>query len=280
MATDTHEPSATEAGATGARVPASTLARWAIGIAITALVLVVSSPVWLPMLRGTQPDRATVAVAAEEAQRIAAVQTAPLAQRIAALEATVQKLAAAGAATPDIRRLALAGAVAQLRPAVARPTPFAVELAVVAGLAERQPAYAAGLRLLAPHATSGIPTLRQLRARFATHVEAALMAEAGNDEVPLVAQFVTWMASTAPFGTGQMIHDITMPATAAALRAADQRLAAEDLDGAVAALAGLTRPAAAAMRPWIEGVRARADATRAMDLLVGAALADLPASAR
>lgn len=269
------------------------LARWALGTAIAALVVAVASPLWVPMLRGTpapRPDPA-VAAAVEAADRAArsardlADKAAPLAARIEALESAVQRLATASAgataaATPDIRRLALAGAVAQLRPAVARPTPFAVELAVVQGLAQGQDRYAAALRRLAPVAITGAPTLRQLRLRFAVEADAALMAEAATDAVPLAAQFVTWMATSAPFGSGRVINDLMMPATAAALERARERLLADDLANAVAALDGLGEPAATRMRPWIEGARARLAVTDAMDGLVRTALADLPVPAR
>ena len=266
------------------------LARWAMAAAVAALVLAAASPIWVPMLRSQpEPAAAAAAAVAHEAVRTARIaidQTASLAGRIEALEATVQRLAAANAqataAAPsgDIRRLALAGAIAQLRPAVTRPTPFAVELAVVTGLTNGEDQYAIALRLLARHAPTGIPTARQLRQRFPGHAHDALMAEAGTDPVPALMQMVTWMASTAPFGTGHLIHDLTMPDTAAALQEADRRLAADDLAGAVAVLGGLSGAAAAAMAPWTQAARARLDATRAIDILVRTALAELPASVR
>lgn len=184
------------------------LVGWAMATAVAALVLAAASPIWVPMLR-SQPEPAAAAAAAvahdaARAARAAVDQTASLAGRIEALEATVRRLAAANAAATavapsgDIRRLALAGAIAQLRPAVTRPTPFAVELAVVTGLTNGDDQYAMALRLLARHAPTGIPTARQLRLRFAGHAHDALMAEAGTDAVPALMQMVTWMASTAP----------------------------------------------------------------------------------
>ncbi|WP_374447222.1 hypothetical protein [Stella sp.] len=285
------------------------LAGWAMATAVVALVLAASSPVWVPMLRSApeaKPDLTmTVAVrqatdtarsaqasargaqaTAEEsvrATRELAERTAPLAARIDTLEATVRKLATASATAPtaaDMHRLALAGAIAQLRPAIARPTPFSVELAVVQGLAQAQDQYMAALRLLAPHASVGIPTLRQLQARFAAAADAALMAEAGAEGVPLASEFLSWVASTAPFGSGRMVHDLMMPETAAALDLARDRLRADDLAGAVAAVSRLRGPAAAAMRPWTDSARARVVGTAAMDSLVRAALADLPGGAR
>jgi len=282
--TDRAAPAAAEGERSG-------LARWAMAVAVAALVVAVASPVWVPMLRTAPqaaPDPAVAAAiaAAEQAARAArdtADKAVPLAVRIDVLEQAVQKLAAANAtavASPDIRRLALAGAVAQLRPAVSRPTPFAVELAVVAGLAQGQEPYATALRQLGPLAGTGVPTARQLRLRFPGQADAALMAEAGTDEVPLLAQFVTWMASTAPFGSGQVINELTMPATTAALQRAREQVDADDLAGALAALDGLSGTAATAMRPWTDGARARLAATAAMEVLVRSALAELPASAR
>ena len=94
--------------------------------------------------------------------------------------------------------------------------------------------------------------------------------------MPLLAQFVTWMASTAPFGSGQVINELTMPATTAALQLARERVDADDLGGALAALDGLSGPAATAMRPWTDGARARLATTAAMEVLVRSALAELP----
>ena len=98
----------------------SGLARWAMVVAVAALVVAVASPVGVPMLRTAPqaaPDPAVSAAiaAAEQAARAArdtADQAVPLAVRIDVLEQAVQKLAAANAtavASPDIRRLALAG---------------------------------------------------------------------------------------------------------------------------------------------------------------------------
>ncbi len=264
---------------------ASSLAGWAMGTAVVALVLAAASPVWVPWLRSAPaPAPAPEVMSPAEIMRTIADRTTPMADRITALEASVQRLAAANATSAasrsgDIRSLALAGAVAQLRMATIRPTPFAVELAVVAGLAEGREAFAPALRLLAPHAATGIPTTRQLRQRLADRVAAALMAEASTDDVPLVSQMVTWFASTAPFGSGRLIHDLTMPATAAALQEAERLAADDDLPGALAAVEGLTGSASAEMQPWISAVRARMDAARATDMLVRIALAELPAAA-
>lgn len=71
-----------------------------------------------------------------------------------------------------------------------------------------------------------------------------------------------------------------MPDTAVALQEADRRPAADDLAGAVATLGALSGAAAAAMEPWMQSARARLDATRAIDILVRTALAELPASVR
>lgn len=273
-------PAAEAAAEPAAR--SSRLAGWAMGTAVAALVLAAASPVWVPLVEGG-PEAPPAAPPA--AAPIPVEPAAPLAGRIEALEATVQRLAAANAAAPalhasELRALALAGAVAQLRLATLRPTPFAVELAVVSGLAERRDEFGPALGLLAAHATAGIPTLRQLRARFRDHAAAALMAEAATDDVPLAAQLATWFASTAPFGSGRLIHGLLMPATAAALGEAERRLAEEDLPGTLAALDTLSDAAAQAMRPWMAAARARIDAGRAVNHLVRTALAELPAANR
>lgn len=293
-----HKPDAPGAPQQGA----SRLAGWALGMAIAALVLAVASPVWVPMIRpsanASVDASLTAAVgaatrtaesartAADQASRAAqdvAGKAAPLSARLDSLETAVQALAAANATaagSPDIRRLALAGAIAQLRPAVARPSPFAVEFAVVQGLAHGEDRYGEALRRLAPHAAIGVPTLRQLRLRFPAVADAALMAEAGADAIPLATRFVTWVAATAPFGSGQFIHELTMPATAPALARARARLEMDDLAGAITAAEGVTGPAAAVLQPWLAEARARLGLAVAMDGLVRVALADLPATVR
>ncbi|MCC7274938.1 MAG: hypothetical protein IT561_19890 [Alphaproteobacteria bacterium] len=246
------------------------LAGWALGTAAVALIVAATSPIWGPLMSG---DRLAVRIASAEQElaRLGAAlteRTDPLPARLAGLE---QEFRAADQRIDELRRLALIGAIAQLRPALARPTPFALELAAVAGLAAGRAGPMAAVAVLTPHAATGIPTLRQIRARFDDYAMRTLMAEASTDDVPIVSQLVTWISATAPLGSGRFVLDLTMPSAATAVRAAAQRLEADDLDGALAVLSGLTGPAAEAMRPWIEQARARADATRALEQLVAAA---------
>ncbi|MGE0714232.1 MAG: hypothetical protein AB7P02_02215 [Alphaproteobacteria bacterium] len=252
------------------------MAAWGFGTAVVALVLAATSPLWGPALVGGEPLAGRIAAAEREVARVGKVaveRTEPLAARIATVESDLQRGARAGEMRLDeLRRLALVGAIAQLRPALVRPTPFPLEFAAVKGLAAGRPDLAPAVALLEPHAAVGIPTARQLRARFDEYALRALMAEAATDDVPIVSQAVAWIASTAPLGSGRFVLDLAMPGAAPAVHAAGARLEAEDLEGALAALTGLRGKAADAMQPWIVQARARADARTAMDALTRAAL--------
>jgi hypothetical protein len=160
---------------------------------------------------------------------------------------------------PPAGLLALAG-VELLLPHLSRPFPFPRPHAVATALVGAEPAMAEALAGLAEVAARGAPTPWQLAEGFDEVARAAVLAEMGfgPDAGRLLRLAAGGMRLGAGFGAGGS------PALAAT-HAAEQRLAAGDLAGAVAALDALRGPAAAALADWQGAARRRlaADAAAA-----------------
>jgi hypothetical protein len=109
-------------------------------------------------------------------------------------------------------------------------------------------------------AERGLPTRAQLRTRFdkaaAEAVRAERVAQAGGWWRPVLERLmalVNWRRVDAEGDSAEAV-----------VARADQRLAADDLAGAIAELDKLQGPAAAAMQGWLGEARARAAADAAM----------------
>ncbi len=167
---------------------------------------------------------------------------------------------------------ALMLAVGQLREALRGPAPFARELAVVRTLAGRDPAVADAVAALTPRADRGIPGRVLLRARFdrvARDVAQAALAPEGADWVALTLQRLARLVTIRR--VGEQAAEASGPT--ARLARAELRIAAGDLAGAVAALDGLTGAPADAARAWRDDASARIKADDAVAALTARAIA-------
>lgn len=160
---------------------------------------------------------------------------------------------------------ALVLAVGQMREALRTSEPFAEELEAVQALAADDPAVAEALAAFPGRAEAGIPTAAELAARFDGVAGAVVRAAAAAGDGGWVEQALAGLASVVTVRpTGEEVGG-TGPG--AAVARAEARLAAGDLDGAVAALASLRGPAAAAAADWLDGARARLAAERGLKAL-------------
>jgi hypothetical protein len=160
---------------------------------------------------------------------------------------------------------ALVLAVGQMREALRTSEPFAEELEAVQALAADDPAVAEALAAFSGRAEAGIPTAAELAARFDGVAGAVVRAAAAAGDGGWVEQALAGLASVVTVRpTGEEVGG-TGPG--AAVARAEARLGAGDLDGAVAALASLRGPAAAAAADWLDGARARHAAERGLKAL-------------
>lgn len=160
---------------------------------------------------------------------------------------------------------ALVLAVGQMREALRTSEPFAEELEAVQALAADDPAVAEALAAFPGRAEAGIPTAAELAARFDGVAGAVVRAAAEAGGGGWVEQALAGLASVVTVRpTGEEVGG-TGPG--AAVARAEARLGAGDLDGAVAALASLRGPAAAAVADWLDDARARLAAERGLKAL-------------
>ncbi|HYB55206.1 MAG TPA: uroporphyrinogen-III synthase [Alphaproteobacteria bacterium] len=185
----------------------------------------------------------------ERGNAVLAQESAAMQQRLAGLETALQKAQAAQA-----HRLALVLAIADLREALARSLPYEKPLAAVATLAAGEGELDAAVATLKGTAAVGVPTLAELSERF----DAASLAAA---RAAIVPDRPGWLGET----LARLKHLVVIrhmgeragSSPDALLSRAEARLKAGDLAAAVAALGGLSGPAADAMRPWLEAAKAR-----------------------
>ena len=151
-------------------------------------------------------------------------------------------------------------ALGQLREQMGRGAPYANALAAARALAADDQTVLQQLAAMEPAAARGVPTRNGLHERFekaaAEAVRADRVAQAGGWWRPIaerLSSLVNWRRVDAE-GDG----------AEAVVARAEQRLAADDLAGAIAELEKLQGPAAAAMQGWLGEARARAAADAAV----------------
>ena len=156
-------------------------------------------------------------------------------------------------------------AVGQLRDALGRSGPFAETLESLGAVAGDDPVVAGALRVLAPLASTGVPTEDRLIATFdaaAAAAARAALAPAGSGWIDRTVQRLSGIVTIRRVGAnveGDSAH--------AALARAEARLKARDLAGAEAALTGLTAEPAEAMKAWRGRATSRIAADGALDRL-------------
>jgi hypothetical protein len=174
--------------------------------------------------------------------------TSDLGQKIAALDKAMQQQR-----TIDPNNTALALVLLQIRDAVDTGRPFTAEYQALATLAHDHPDITAAAAPLAGPAQTGVASrtalterLRQLAPQIAT----AKPPPKATWKSQIVARLRSLVTIRRIDGAGQT------PAEAATAKA-QQDMAAGDLDGAVAALGGLTGANQTAAEPWLKMAQQR-----------------------
>lgn len=184
-----------------------------------------------------------------------------LGQELARLQEAVGALnATLGERGEQRRGDSLVLALGQLREQMGRGASYASALATARALAADDQTVLQQLAAIEPGAERGVPTRERLRERFdktaAEAVRVDRVAQAGGWWRPVVerlSSLVKWRRV-----------DTEGDGAEAIVARAEQRLAADDLAGAIAELERLQGPAAAAMQGWLGEARARAAADAAV----------------
>lgn len=224
-----------------------------------------------------RPDQANAERTDQLAERLArlesqAANATSLAQQVRALEVTT---AAARDAASKLSTTVLG--VGQLSQAVEGGGSFVRQLAAVRALGGDDPEIAQAAAALEPHATSGIPTLAALRARFPETADAVARAEpatAGDGWTDKVIDRLASLVSVRRTGTAALASG----GVDGILAQAETALAAGDLAGAVDALQGLSGAPARAAGDWLALARTRLDAEKLLVTLQQRAIARLSAA--
>jgi hypothetical protein len=185
-----------------------------------------------------------------------------LQQRVDKMEKGAGEATAQGAAA---RAVVLA--VASLKDAVAKGEPYAKPLETLNAIAKDEPNIKATSALLAKHADKGVPTLAQLKDRFASIAGPIVQAAKAGTERGWMARAADRVAGLV---TWRRVGDNAKPNTVdAAVARAETLLKAGDLTGAVKALDAVLAndKAAAVAEPWLADARARVAAERAVATL-------------
>ncbi|MFO1190073.1 MAG: uroporphyrinogen-III synthase [Alphaproteobacteria bacterium] len=230
--------------------------------------------------------RADTASTGVNPQAIAALETRLdlLTRDVAANRERVGQVATTAAAQQAGRGgEALVLALTQLSDAVARGGGYAGELDVVRGFAGNLgPAAAEHLDLLAQHAATGVSTRLNLQFLFPDMARRVLLAHNPSPQDRLIDRLirkVQGLISVRPLGDGAgTADDAAEPGQIIAV--AESRLRADDLAGAVAALAELKGPAADAALPWVAEAQARLKTQDALRQLRTLAIAQHAGGAR
>lgn len=193
-----------------------------------------------------------------------------LADRLSALETQTQDLAAqqqaaSGAAAGGARPAAQALAVAELRDALRFSSPFAQQLQAARQVVAGDGALSATLDELQPMAAQGVPTRAELSSAFDRAAAEAVAVDMGASQDGMLG------------GVLRRLNDVItvrrVDASAegdsvdARLARAENKLAAGDLQEAVAIVEQLPEPAKGEMASWLEQAQSRLAAERALSQL-------------
>lgn len=204
-----------------------------------------------------------------------------LGERLDALNRAVASRPGDGGAT-------LVLAVSNLGAALATARPFAAELGAVTQIASSDPSLGAKVgeatAPIAARASSGIPTLVDLRARFDDTARAIVDAAKAAEPPPAAAQDkdwlgrqLDWLSSAADYVLSDVsvrpVGDVPGDGPGERVARAEVRLSENALGAAITELEGLTGPAAEAAAAWLDDARARVAVDQAMAGLQAAVMA-------
>ncbi len=161
--------------------------------------------------------------------------------------------------------------MAQLRPALQGHEPLRPELALLTRIAPRDAEVAKALETLAAYADRGVPTLPELKRSFLDTASAICIGDDVADEHSWYGRALVWLAASVHFhAVAHQVNDRIEHKKGAATEvvwAAQQRLDADDLAGAVAALGKLNERQKRLAAPWIRDAQSRLAADRLLQLL-------------
>lgn len=207
--------------------------------------------------------------------RLSDVESANAASR-AALEELTQRIEAlsqrqTGASAAAVQTQAVVLVIGQVRRAVAAGEAFADPLRTLSATAGNDSTIQSAIDVMQPHAATGVLTLAALRRAFSDDASAIVRAGDALAETDWIAAAMNKVSSLV---TVRRVDGEGDPASVDAIvAAAEGRLAAGDLDGAVAVIDTLESGAASAASAWLSDARARLavdDAlTKLHDLAVG-----------
>jgi len=205
-----------------------------------------------------------------------AARIADVSQRLAALEESISTLRAS---LDEVR------AQSQENVAAARASALAVALMNLRSAVHGGGAYAAALQTvrdlstepletnaLTASAEDGVPTLRELRARFPRYANNALDAVGATGDDSIIGQIVESARSVVNV---RPVGEIEGDTPSAIIARMENRLKAGDLQGVVAQSDQLSGEAAVQLLPWIEQVKTRINADKELDALESRALAGI-----
>lgn len=179
-----------------------------------------------------------------------------LKERIEALEQAKQ----ANVSTETVQRnQALVVAVGQLREALASAKPFAVELSAVTTLGN--PEVSKITDRLQPYAGAGIATLSDLKEDFPRTANAVLHASGESKSADWVGRA---LARASDVVTVRKIGPVEGSGPEAIVSRAEDRLANNDVDGAVVEMGALTGAPADAAKDWVAKAKARMTTEQAL----------------
>jgi hypothetical protein len=194
-------------------------------------------------------------------------QAATLAVEVGALQARVvsaeERISAAGNQSGRAATLALLAG--QLEAAIDQAQAYEAPLESLRALGADDAVIGEAAAKLAPGATSGVPSLAELRRSFAptaNDIVHAARAPDGDSVLDRAAGNLMRLVTVRPVGADAEGDD-----PAARVARAEAKLADGDLAGAVTELQGLEGPAAEAAAPWLERAQAHLAAQDALDSL-------------
>lgn len=199
-----------------------------------------------------------------------------LSQELARLQETVGALdATLGERSEQRRGDSLVLALGQIREQLARGVPYAGALATARALAAEDQAVLQQLAALEQAAERGVPTRIALRERFGEAAAEAVRSDRVGGTSGWWRPIAERLSSLV---TLRRVDAVEGDGAEAILARAEQRLAADDLAGAVAEVQKLQGPAAAAMQGWLADARARSAADAALGRLTAHVLRQGPNS--
>ena len=205
---------------------------------------------------GAVADSAGLEEAKKNAKQ-AADELQSLKDRLAALEQTTH----ANASTATVQRnQALVVAVGQLREALSTSKPFTAELASVTSLGDSEIGKITDR--IAPFADKGVETLADLRDEFAPVADAVVRAANAPKNPDWIDKAITSASSVVT--VRKVGPDVAGATPEAIVARAEQKLANEDLDGALAEMSALSGPPADAAAVWTTKAKARSAAEQTL----------------